>query len=74
MKNCKAVLTIGHRFMLALLLFVMIESPFCIVQSIPFGTGSSQRSLKSQMMLRPIARAQFVLNDTDFLKEFSCYE
>jgi hypothetical protein len=37
-------------FALALLPFVMIETAFCVVHSLSFGTGSSQRSLKSQLL------------------------
>jgi hypothetical protein len=60
-------------FKLARPQLVMIETASALVRSFSFGTSSSQRSRKSQLTLRPMARAQIGLNDADFLKEFSCY-
>ncbi len=58
-------------FTLALMYALMIESAFTLVCDVSFKTSKSKRSWMSQVILRPTARAQFGLNDTDFLKEFS---
>jgi hypothetical protein len=45
-------------FMLALSLLGMIETAFCVVQSLSFGTARSQGLRKSQFKSAPMARAQ----------------
>ena len=63
-----------QRFMLAQLTLIMIETAFCTFSQSILRKSSPKSFRQSQKNRRATDRAQHGLNDTDFLKEFSCYE